>query len=46
MFWGQNNGKIEETTVELENVTLADDLITHAAVCSDRSELDERNYPA
>lgn len=39
MFWGQNNGKIEETTVELENVTLADDLITHAAVCSDRRSL-------
>ncbi|KAI0889256.1 RNA polymerase II mediator complex subunit Sin4 [Annulohypoxylon maeteangense] len=37
MFWGQNNGKVEETTLELENVTTADDLITHAAVCSDKT---------
>ncbi|KAI2466218.1 RNA polymerase II mediator complex subunit Sin4 [Annulohypoxylon bovei var. microspora] len=38
MFWGQNNGKVEETTLELENVTTADDLITHAAICSDRTK--------
>ncbi|XDG09251.1 hypothetical protein ABKA04_008866 [Annulohypoxylon sp. FPYF3050] len=37
LFWGQNTGKIEETTLELENVTTADDLITHAAACSDRT---------
>ncbi|KAI1102358.1 RNA polymerase II mediator complex subunit Sin4 [Jackrogersella minutella] len=36
MFWGQNNGKVEETILELENVTTAGDLITHAAVCSDK----------
>ncbi|KAI1206459.1 RNA polymerase II mediator complex subunit Sin4 [Annulohypoxylon truncatum] len=37
MFWPQNNNKFEETTLELENVTTADDLITHAAVCSDKT---------
>lgn len=38
MFWSQNNGKVEETTLELESTTSADDLITHAAACSDKSE--------
>ncbi|RWA10536.1 hypothetical protein EKO27_g4564 [Xylaria grammica] len=32
MFWNQNNNKAEETTLELESATSADDLITHAAV--------------
>ncbi|KAK8126437.1 uncharacterized protein PG998_002196 [Apiospora kogelbergensis] len=35
MFWAQNNGRIEETPHELESVGSADDLITHAAICSD-----------
>ncbi|KAI5865169.1 RNA polymerase II mediator complex subunit Sin4 [Durotheca rogersii] len=38
MFWSQNTNRIEETTLELENNTWADDLVTHAAVCSDRSK--------
>ncbi|XXG98201.1 ATP-dependent DNA helicase Hrp3 [Hypoxylon texense] len=38
MFWGQNTGQIHETTLDLENITLGDDLITHAAVCSDRTK--------
>jgi len=38
MFWSQNNNKPEETTLELESATSADDLITHAAACSDKSE--------
>ncbi|KAI1504605.1 RNA polymerase II mediator complex subunit Sin4 [Biscogniauxia marginata] len=38
MFWSQNNNKIEETTLGLESVTSADDLITHAAVCSDKTK--------
>ncbi|KAI0388029.1 RNA polymerase II mediator complex subunit Sin4 [Hypomontagnella monticulosa] len=38
MFWGQNTGKIEESTLELEGVTFAGDLITHAAVCSDKTK--------
>ncbi|KAI1379569.1 RNA polymerase II mediator complex subunit Sin4 [Hypoxylon crocopeplum] len=38
MFWSQNNSKIEETTLELENVSLAHDLVTHAAMCSDKSK--------
>ncbi|KAK7969623.1 mediator of RNA polymerase II transcription subunit 16 [Apiospora saccharicola] len=35
MFWPQQNGRIEETPHELESVGSADDLITHAAICSD-----------
>ncbi|KAI1141912.1 RNA polymerase II mediator complex subunit Sin4 [Hypoxylon sp. FL0543] len=38
MFWNQNTGKIEETTLELENVTTAEDQVTHAAICSDRTK--------
>ncbi|KAI0432615.1 RNA polymerase II mediator complex subunit Sin4 [Xylaria sp. FL1042] len=38
MFWSQNNNKPEETTLELESVTSADDLITHAAACSDKTK--------
>ncbi|KAI0196128.1 RNA polymerase II mediator complex subunit Sin4 [Xylaria flabelliformis] len=37
MFWTQNTGKAEETTLELESATSADDLITHAAACSDKT---------
>lgn len=38
MFWGQNNGTVHETTLELESMTLEDDLISHASVCSDRTK--------
>ncbi|KAI1817793.1 RNA polymerase II mediator complex subunit Sin4 [Poronia punctata] len=38
LFWSQNNNKTEETTLELESATSADDLITHAAVCSDKTK--------
>ncbi|KAI0543058.1 RNA polymerase II mediator complex subunit Sin4 [Xylaria digitata] len=38
MFWSQNNNKAEETTLELESATSADDLITHAAACSDKTK--------
>ncbi|KAI1276144.1 RNA polymerase II mediator complex subunit Sin4 [Xylaria sp. FL0933] len=38
MFWSQNNNKPEETTLELESATSADDLITHAAACSDKTK--------
>ncbi|GJC99681.1 RNA polymerase II mediator complex subunit Sin4 [Colletotrichum higginsianum] len=37
MFWAQNNNKIEETTLELESVNSSDDLVTHAALHSDKS---------
>ncbi|KAI0206278.1 RNA polymerase II mediator complex subunit Sin4 [Astrocystis sublimbata] len=37
MFWSQNSHKSEETTLELESATSADDLITHAAACSDKT---------
>ncbi|RYP80118.1 hypothetical protein DL769_002604 [Monosporascus sp. CRB-8-3] len=35
MFWVSDKGRIEETTLELESVTSADDLVTHAAICGD-----------
>ncbi|KAH7026556.1 RNA polymerase II mediator complex subunit Sin4 [Microdochium trichocladiopsis] len=35
MFWYQANGKLEETKIDLESVNSADDLITHASICSD-----------
>ncbi|KAI0126017.1 RNA polymerase II mediator complex subunit Sin4 [Xylariales sp. AK1849] len=35
MFWNQNTNKIEETPLELESITSADDSVTHAALCSD-----------
>ena len=38
MYWSQNNNKVEETTLELEGPDTVDDLITHAAVCSDKSK--------
>ncbi|KAI1180670.1 RNA polymerase II mediator complex subunit Sin4 [Nemania sp. FL0916] len=38
MFWSRTNSKTEETTLELESATSADDLITHAAVCSDKTK--------
>ncbi|KAI0526003.1 RNA polymerase II mediator complex subunit Sin4 [Xylaria bambusicola] len=38
MFWSQHNNKPEETTLELESATSADDLITHAAACSDKTK--------
>ncbi|KAI1337449.1 RNA polymerase II mediator complex subunit Sin4 [Xylariaceae sp. FL0016] len=37
MFWAQNTGKVEESTLELDSVTSADDLVTHAAICSDKT---------
>ncbi|CAJ2513288.1 Uu.00g014070.m01.CDS01 [Anthostomella pinea] len=37
MYWSQNTGIIEEKICELESVTSADDLITHAAVCADKT---------
>ncbi|KAL0936566.1 mediator of rna polymerase ii transcription subunit 16 [Colletotrichum truncatum] len=39
MFWAQNNNKIEETSLELESINSSDDLITHAALHSDKSSL-------
>ncbi|KAK1776186.1 mediator complex subunit 16-domain-containing protein [Copromyces sp. CBS 386.78] len=34
-----NNGRLEETAIELESITSSDDLITHAALCNDRNTL-------
>lgn len=40
LFFSQNNNKVEESTVELENVTSSDYSITHASITSDRSKID------
>lgn len=37
MYWSQNNGRMEETTMELESVNTTDELVTHAAFSSDKS---------
>ena len=37
VLWAQNNGKWFESHTELESVVSSDDLITHAAICSDKS---------
>jgi mediator of RNA polymerase II transcription subunit 16, fungi type len=39
LYWTQNTGRMEETPLELENISISDDLLTHASICSDRSEL-------
>ncbi|KAH6608645.1 hypothetical protein Trco_001991 [Trichoderma cornu-damae] len=36
MFWSQNNNRMEETTMELESVNSLDELVTHAALTSDK----------
>ena len=38
LYWAQNTNRMEETTLELENISISDDLLTHASICSDRSE--------
>ncbi|KAH0491294.1 hypothetical protein TgHK011_002731 [Trichoderma gracile] len=39
MFWSQNNNRMEETTMELESVNSLDELVTHAAIASDKRHL-------
>ncbi|KAH7196805.1 mediator complex, subunit Med16 [Fusarium flagelliforme] len=39
MFWSQANGRIEETTIELESISASDELITHAAFTSEKKYL-------
>lgn len=36
MYWSQNNGRIEETLKEIESVNSTDELVTHAALASDK----------
>jgi mediator of RNA polymerase II transcription subunit 16 len=38
MYWSQNNNRMEETTMELESINTTDELVTHAAFTSDKSE--------
>jgi mediator of RNA polymerase II transcription subunit 16 len=40
LFFSQNNNRMEESTIELDNVTSSDDLITHASLISDRELTD------
>ncbi|KAK3372390.1 mediator complex, subunit Med16 [Podospora didyma] len=37
LFFSQNSNRIEETDIELENITSSEDLITHSAMCSDKN---------
>ncbi|TVY50079.1 Mediator of RNA polymerase II transcription subunit [Lachnellula occidentalis] len=37
VLWPQNNGKYYESHTELESIVSSDDLITHAAICPDKS---------
>jgi len=39
MYWSQNNNRTEETIMELESVNSSDELVTHAAFASEKSEL-------
>ncbi|KND89513.1 Mediator of RNA polymerase II transcription subunit 16 [Tolypocladium ophioglossoides CBS 100239] len=39
MIWSQNNNRMEETIVELESVNASDELVTHAALASDKKFL-------
>lgn len=39
MFWSQAHGRQEETTIEIGDVFTSRDLITHASMAADKSEL-------
>ncbi|KKY36090.1 putative mediator of rna polymerase ii transcription subunit 16 [Diaporthe ampelina] len=39
LFYPQNSNLVQETQLEMESITSSDDLITHAAMCSDRGKL-------
>ncbi|KAK2611174.1 hypothetical protein N8I77_004543 [Diaporthe amygdali] len=39
LFYSQNNNIVLDTQLEMESITSSDDLITHAAMCSDRGRL-------
>ncbi|KAJ4164232.1 hypothetical protein LMH87_005915 [Akanthomyces muscarius] len=39
MYWSQNNGKMEETTMELESICSSDELVTHASLATDKKYL-------
>lgn len=38
MYWSQNNNRMEETNMELESINTSDEMVTHAAFASDKSE--------
>lgn len=38
MYWPQNINKVEETVLDLESITSSEDMVTHAAICSDKSK--------
>ncbi|KAM3562348.1 hypothetical protein MY1884_001847 [Beauveria asiatica] len=39
MYWSQNNGRMEETTMELESICSSDELLTHASLATDKRYL-------
>ncbi|KAJ3472400.1 hypothetical protein NLG97_g11019 [Lecanicillium saksenae] len=39
MYWSQNTGSMEETTMELESICSSDELVTHASLATDKKNL-------
>lgn len=39
LFFSQNSNQVQEVHIEMESITSSDDLITHAAICSERGEI-------
>ena len=45
LFFSQNNNRVEETSLDIERISNTDDLITHAAICADKSRSTGRISP-
>lgn len=39
MYYHQNDGKMEDKTIDLESICSSDELVTHASLATDKSEL-------
>lgn len=42
LFFSQNNNQVQDIQLEMESVASSDDLITHAAICSERGDYHRR----
>lgn len=38
LLFSQNSNLVQDTSIELENITSSDDLATHASICTEKSE--------
>lgn len=36
LFFAQHTGQIQDISLEMESITTSDDLISHAAICTER----------